>query len=62
MRIGPFFQEWKICSALKITRQVVLGEVEVQDKEVRMVFQRHVDQYQMEWMLLKIQVAEVHMT
>lgn len=40
----------------------MLGEVEVQDKEVRMVFQRHVDQYQMEWMLLKIQVAEVHMT
>lgn len=41
----------------------MLGEVEVQDKEVKMVCQRHMEQYKMEWIQLKLQVVEeVHMT
>lgn len=41
----------------------MLEEVEVQDKGVRMVCQRHVEQYKTEWMELKLQVVEeVHMT
>ncbi len=41
----------------------MLKEVEVQVKGVRMVGQRHVEQYKNEWMQLKLQVVEeVHMT
>lgn len=41
----------------------MLVEVEVEDKEVKMVCQRHMEQYKMEWIQLKLQVVEeVHMT